>query len=57
MTITFSWWAIPLILSTGMFVWMSRPYQRSGDYDFGVVFRLFWLLPIMFVWLIYFVIF
>lgn len=57
MTITLGWWAIPTIVSLAMFAWANRPYQQSGDYDFGIVFRAFWLIPIMAVWLLYFVIF
>lgn len=53
MTIKIGLWIIPLLISLVMLGIMCRPYQRCGDYDFGSIFRLFWLLPIAVVWLAY----
>ena len=45
---------IPILVSAVLFGVMLRPYQKVGDYDFGAVFRLLWLVPIAFVWVVYF---
>lgn len=45
---------LPIIATVWCLYMMNRPYQQSGDYDFGVVFRLFWFIPIGFIWAAYF---
>lgn len=52
-TITVSWIIIPIILSILFLNVMLTPYKSRGDYDFGSIFKLFWLIPIMFVWMVY----
>lgn len=47
-------WLIPTALSLLFFGMMIRPYHASHDYDFGALFRLFWIVPILLTWLIYF---
>lgn len=53
MTIALGYWTIPFALTALLFCWMVRPYRRFGDYDFGLVLRAFWLIPILLVWVIY----
>lgn len=53
MTITIGLWILPAIITLVLLVVMFRPYQRSGQYDFGEIFRLFWLIPIGAVWMLY----
>lgn len=53
MTITIRLWIIPALITLGLLCVMFRPYQRSGQYDFGEIFRLFWLIPISAVWMLY----
>jgi hypothetical protein len=53
-TITVGAWVIPLLLTLACLGAMFRPYRREGDYDFGAVFRLAWLIPVGFVWAAYF---
>ena len=53
MTITIGLWTIPAIITLVLLCLMFRPCQRSGQYDFGVIFRLFWLIPIGAVWMLY----
>jgi hypothetical protein len=52
-TITIKSWIIPIFITVIMLCVMVRPYRSSGQYDFGMVFRLFWLIPIGAVWIIY----
>lgn len=33
---------------------MLRPSYTSSNYDFGIILRFFWLIPISFVWAVYF---
>lgn len=47
-------WTIPAVLTLLCLGMMFRPYQRQGDYDFGSILRVFWLLPIGFIWAAYF---
>ncbi len=48
---------IPIILTIIFLIIMFRPYQYSGDYDIiGPIFRIFWSIPILIVWCIYFAI-
>ena len=54
MTIKIGLWIIPALLTVACIVIMFRPYQRSGQYDFGEIFRLFWVLPIAIIWSAYF---
>jgi len=54
MTITFDSWIIPTVVTVVMLCIMFRPFRASVDYDFSLVFRAFWLIPILAVWVIYF---
>lgn len=56
MTITIGAWVIPLFATVCLLACMFRPYERCGAYDCGQIFRLFWLIPIFAVWLLYFAI-
>lgn len=53
MTITMSSVWIPWAVTLALILWMFRPYEMSGSYDFGQIFRLFWLVPILAVWIVY----
>lgn len=54
MTITIGVWIIPAILTLCCLVGMFWPYETS-DYDFFTpILRLMWLIPIGFIWAIYF---
>lgn len=53
MTMTISAWWIPVILTVVLLAIMLRPYHRRGDYDFGGIFRIFWLLPIAGGWIVF----
>ena len=57
MNILISWWVIPFALSLYCLYEMFRPYKRSGDWDFGDIFRVLWVIPILIIWLVYFIIF
>ena len=50
MTITIGTWIVPTLVTVALLCVMFRPYHRSGQYDFGEILRLFWLLPICAVW-------
>lgn len=52
MTISTQW--IPWILTAACIAAMIRPYQQHGDYDFGAILRLFWLIPLSATWAVYF---
>lgn len=54
MTITIGGWIIPAMLTVACLGMMFRPYHMSGYYDFGGIFRAFWLLPIGVIWAAYF---
>ena len=54
MTITIGAWTIPVVLTVLCIAMMLRPYRQRGDYDFGSVFRIFWLMPVGFIWAAYF---
>ena len=56
MTITLGFWLIPVVLTLFGLAAMFRPYEGGGDFDFGAIFRVLWLLPIAFVWVVYFAI-
>jgi hypothetical protein len=53
MNVTISAVWIPWIVTALLLGWMLRPYQRSGDYDFGEIFRLGWLIPVLAAWVVY----
>lgn len=53
MTITLDLWVIPLLISVTILVWMFRPYHSTTLYDFSVILRLFWTVPLLLVWVIY----
>lgn len=52
-TITVGGWVVPTIMTAVMLGIMLRPYQESGWWDIGAIFRLFWLIPILAVWVAY----
>lgn len=53
MTITIGLWIVPVIITLVIGAVMCRPYRSCGTYDFGFIFRLFWLIPICIVWMLY----
>lgn len=58
LTLTIGWWIIPVILTL---ICLSRMLRQSEEdwgifFGFAALFRLFWLIPILFIWLIYFAI-
>jgi hypothetical protein len=56
MEITVSAIWFPVIATVFCLGMLIRPYQQSGDYDMGSIFRLFWLIPVGFIWAAYFAI-
>ena len=57
MTITFGAWVIPLALTIICLWMMFRPIRDCSGYlggAFEAMFRLFWLIPIGFIWAVYF---
>lgn len=54
MNVTINSSIIPIILTIIGLCVMFRPYHTSGDFDFGIIFRAFWLIPILIVWTLYF---
>ena len=56
MSITVGAVFIPIILTLILLGMMFRPYTQSGNFDFGLILRLFWIIPILFVWMVYFAI-
>lgn len=54
MTFTLPIISIPIILTLIVIGIMFRPYHPRGMYDFGDIFRLFWVIPILVIWLVYF---
>lgn len=54
MHLTIQFWTIPTIITVIFLFIMFRPYHTSHMYDFGQIFRLFWLIPICITWVIYF---
>ena len=53
MNITLDFITIPVFITIVLIIVMCRPYEMRGAYDFGLLFRLFWLIPILSVWVIY----
>lgn len=53
MTINIGIWTIPTIITIALLCVMFRPYHRSGQYDFGEIFRAVWLIPIAAIWVLY----
>ena len=51
-TITALW--IPIIISFICLILMFQPYDSVGDYDFGSIFRVLWLIPLSLTWTVYF---
>lgn len=45
---------VPIIMTLACLGMLIRPYKKQGDYDFGSILRLLWLLPIGFIWAAYF---
>lgn len=46
--------AVPWFFTTIFVGMMLRPYESHGSYDFGPLFRVFWLIPISITWAVYF---
>ena len=59
MTITIGLSIIPIIMTIICLLFMFRPleYEVSITSGMELIFRIFWLIPILFCWLIYFIIF
>lgn len=53
MIITINSWIVPALITVILLCIMFRPYRSSGQYDFGQILRLFWLIPILAVWIFY----
>lgn len=53
MTITIGTWIIPTIITIILTCIMFRPNQGSGACAFELLLRLFWMIPICIVWIIY----
>ncbi len=53
MIIKIELWIVPVFITVILLCIMFRPYRSSGQYDFGQIFRLFWLIPIGVVWMVY----
>lgn len=59
--ITLGWWIVPLIITIVILGIMFRPVESCGNdfWGFGTaiecLFRLFWMIPLLFVWLVYFI--
>lgn len=56
MAVSISSWALPVALTVVFLGIMFRPYQSRGDYDWGNLVRVLWVIAILLVWLIYFMI-
>ena len=55
MSLTINGYWLPVVATILLLAIMLRPYRSSGSFDFGAIFRLFWLLPIALVWIAYLV--
>jgi hypothetical protein len=53
MNITIDSSIVPAIATIVMLVFMFRPCEGGGMFNFEPLVRLFWLIPISVVWLIY----
>ncbi len=53
MNITIGIWIIPTIITVILLGVMFRPDRSGGDYNFGAIFRLLWIIPICVTWMIY----
>lgn len=53
MSITISAIWIPWVITIVLLGVMMRPYHVRGSYNFGPIFRVFWLIPILAVWVVY----
>ncbi len=47
---------VPAVLTAICLYMLCRPYHQIGMYDFGAIFRILWLIPIGFIWAVYFLI-
>jgi hypothetical protein len=57
MTITISLIVIPIILTLVLLGIMFRPSRSSSNcFDLTPVFRLLWVIPMLVVWLVYFMV-
>lgn len=57
MTITIGAWIFPLIITIVLLVVMYNNTVSDGPYDLGPLLALFWVVPILISWLIYFMIY
>lgn len=57
MTITIGAWIFPLIITIVLLVVMYNNTVSGGPYDLGPLLALFWVVPILISWLIYFMIY
>lgn len=54
MTLTVASWWIPLLLTIFCLWQMLKPYRMQGDWDFGAIFRILWVVPISLTWVVHF---
>lgn len=59
MTITIGWIIIPIIITIVCLFFVFRPleYKESITSGMELIFRIFWLIPILFCWVVYLLIF
>ena len=52
-----TWWIVPLLITVGLFVWADKAAdaERGGFLDFSGFYYVFVLIPVLIVWLVYFV--
>ena len=55
-SLTFSAWWIPGLLTLVILGFMFRPEHSSDLFGMDVLLRLFWLVPLLVVWLVFFAI-
>ena len=53
MTITLGWWLLPTFLTSVMLFMVFRPIHGGGPFDLTPMIRSLWLIPILFVWVVY----
>lgn len=51
-------WIVPIVLTIGMLIAMCRPLESTSDFGAPIeaLFRMFWCIPILAVWLLFFAI-
>jgi hypothetical protein len=57
LAVTLGWWMIPLVLTVYFMYRMidSVNNHSTGGYDFSGLAVIYWAVPILFTWLIYFI--